>query len=620
MQELRGPGNKVLDIDLKQQTHSVYTIFYREREMYLGGKGLGLKLLHDRLEPGSDPLGPKNILVVMPGVIMGTGAPCSGRFHALAKSPLTGIISTSSCGGPFGMQLKTAGWDGLILRGVSEAPVYLSIDSQGVGFHPAAELWGQEISRTQERIADKKSGSLVIGPAGENLVRFANIASGHRFLGRGGLGAVLGSKKVKAVLCRGGDYAIKPVHQARFDKLKKKGNRYLVRNAMTGYYYRNFGTRANVNPNNAYGILPVRNFRAGSHDRAHHLSGETMRETHAPKPHTCIPCSILCGHKGSFDGRTLSMPEYETVTLMGSNLGIFDSAAIAEWNRICGETGLDTISTGATLGFVMEAAEKGLIDSRLRFGSKEGVEEAIQDIAHARGLGAEMGQGTRYLSEHYGGEDFAIQVKGLEMAGYDPRGSYGQGLAHAVANRGACHLSAYMVALERYFHLLEPYTTRAKPELTIFLEALTNCINSLQTCQFTMFAYLMEPPQTRYTPNPVQKLIMQNLPRLAMATIDFSLYTQLYNAVTGYDLSNSRFLEAGHRIHLLERSMNCKEGIDASHDTLPPRMLRDPLETDPEGRHTVPLGDMLDEYYRLRGYEENGKPSTRVLNKYGIAL
>ncbi|MBF0225873.1 MAG: aldehyde ferredoxin oxidoreductase family protein [Desulfobacterales bacterium] len=617
MKEIFGMTNKVLEVDLSNEKNKIYDISEDERRLYLGAKGLGLKLLFDRMEPGIDPLGEENIIAFMPGVLMGTGAPCSGRFHAVTKSPLTGIMVTASCGGSFGMQLKTAGWDGLLIKGIARRPIYLEINSDEVKFKDAEHLWGKDTVATQEELKEKKAGVLAIGPAGENLVRFSNIASDQRFLGRGGMGAVMGSKNLKAIVAIGGTYKVKPKEYLDFEKAKKKGNNYINRNYTTSVLYRNFGTSSTVNISNAAKILPVNNFSSGSHEHAHEISGETMSEKHQTKHHTCKPCTILCGHIGTFDNKKIPVPEFETVGLLGSNLGVFDANKIAEWNRICSDMGMDTISTGGTLGWVMEATQKGLIKTNLQFGSPEGVSEAIYDIAYGRNFGKEMALGTRFLSKKYGGEDFAIQVKGLEIAAYDPRGAVGQGLAYAVANRGGCHLSSYMVSLEVLFKLLNPNTTLAKPEFTVFFEALNCAVNSIQTCQFTTLAYLLEPPLSKYTPPKLLGFFMQYSPKIALKLMDFSLYTELWTSVTGIKMSNSKFLEAGNRIHILERYMNTREGISKKDDTLPDRFLNESRKDDPKG-YKVPLEKMLKKYYKLRGYDSNGIPSEKTLKRFKI--
>lgn len=618
MQEIIGTSNRILEVDLSTKEVTEITVTDHDRRMYLGAKGLGIKLLYDRLKVGCDPLGPDNIIAFMPGVYMGTGVPCSGRFEAMAKSPLTGIMAAASCGGPFGMALKRAGWDGLLIKGKAATPTYLLVGKDGVEFKDAAALWGLEIPEAQETLDQGKQASVVIGPAGENLVPMANLASGHRFLGRGGLGAVMGSKNIKAVAAIGGAYRIRPKDPEGLAKAKELATKYINRNPTTSDAFRKYGTASNLDHCLEHSILPINNFTDGQHELAGQVSGQAMAQRHDTKHATCKPCTILCGHKGTFGGQTKIVPEFETVGLLGTNLGIFDSEVIGRWSDLCSRLGIDTISAGGTLAWVMEATEKGLVQSNLRFGSEEGVDQALEDMAHLRGFGAEMAQGSRALSQKYGGEDFAVQVKGLEMAAYDPRGSWGQGLAYAVANRGGCHLSAYLVAQEVFFGLLKPYTHRSKAHWVKFFEDLTCCINSLQTCQFTMFAYVLEPPMAKYTPRPLLAMTMLNLPRIAIPMTDYSLYKDMYNAITGLDLSSKEFITAGERAHVLERYMNTREGIRAKDDTLPSRLLNEPRASDPDGR-TVPLDKMLPTYYRLRGYDKQGIPSQATLKRLEIA-
>jgi aldehyde:ferredoxin oxidoreductase len=616
-----GTSNRILEIDLKSEQVKEFQVTDNDRKLYLGGKGLGLKLLLERLSPGIDPLGENNYLAFMMGVLMGTGAPCSARFSALTKSPLTGIMLASSCGGPFGMAYKTAGYDGLLITGRSVKPVYLEIDSNGVKFQNATHLWGQDTIETQTALgSSRKIGVLAIGPAGENRVRYANIASGHRFLGRGGMGAVMGAKNLKAIVAHGGSYRILPNDPNKFKAVCKKATQYIKANTYTGNLYRNYGTNANTRPCNEAGLIPVNNFRRGSDKRTGEISGQAMQKKYNTSFDTCQPCTILCGHKGIYpDGSEQHIPEYESVNLLGPNLGIFDSDRITEFNDICGRMGMDTITTGASLAWVMEAGGRGLIKTDLKFGSPEGIVDTLFKIAHRQGQGDELANGTRWLSQKYGGQEFAIQVKGLEMAAYDPRGSWGQGLAYAVANRGGCHLSAYLVALEIFFNYLNPFRTYGKAHFTKLFESAFCGVNSLHTCQFTAYAYTAESPLTKYTPNPVLAVMMQYLPQVATKLVDFSIYADLFETVSGISMSTAEFLAAGDRIHVLERHMNCREGISRKDDTLPGRLLREGREDDLK-KKTVPLEKMLDKYYRLRGYDASGIPTVDTLKRLGIQV
>ncbi len=617
MKQISGTSNRILEIDLNTETQSVYEVTDHERRLFLGAKGLGLKLLYDRLTPGIDPLSPENVIAFMPGVLMGTGGPCSGRFEAVTKSPLTGITISSSCGGPFGLALKTAGWDGLIIKGRSPRPAFLDITCDGVSFEDAAHLWGKKIPDTQAKLDEKKAKSIVIGPAGENQVRYANVASGHRFLGRGGIGAVMGSKNLKAIRSHGGIFRIKPQIPDLFKKTRDRAMAYIKQNQMTSDKYTHYGTAANVRPCIEAGILPINNFKDGTHELADQVSGEVMAQKHKTTHHTCKPCTIRCGHKGNFKGGKMSAPEFETIGLLGTSLGIFDLDIIARLNQVCGNLGLDTISTGGTLAWVMEAAQKGIIESDLAFGSKTGIEQALADIAHKKGFGAQMARGSRALAEKYGGKDFAMQVKGLEMAAYDPRGSFGQGLAYAVANRGGCHLSAYLIGQEIYFKLLKADSDYGKARWVKFFEDLTCCINSLQTCHFTMYAFMMEPPLAKYTPDFILGPLMQYLPELAVNLVDFSVYADLWRSVTGIPISRKEFLKAGERVHVLERLLNTNEGINRHDDTLPGRLMNQGRESDPEDKK-VHLDKMISQYYKLRGYDADGIPTAQTLEVLGL--
>lgn len=619
MKEIIGTSNRILEVNLSTKKVTEFKITEQDRKLYLGGKGLGLKLLYDRLKPGIDPLGEENIIVLEMGVIMGTGATCSGRFAAVTKSPLTGILVSSSCGGPFGMAYKTAGYDGLLISGKSETPIYLEIDADGVQFHDASHLWGKDTQETQEALIKIKSdGVLVIGPAGENKVLFANVRSGDRFFGRGGIGAVFGAKNLKAILAHGGVYKIMPKNPVAFQKVHKKATRQINNNFVTGKLYRYFGTAANVNYCKRGNILPVENFRYGDHDQSDAVTGETMRTEYHTKPSTCIPCSILCGHKGTYpDGSVHKIPEYETTAMLGPNLGIFDTDLITQWNDQCSKLGLDTISTGGTLAFAMEAGENGLLQTDLKFGSPDNISQTIDDIAHRRNLGSDLANGTRWLAEKYGGKEFAMQVKGMEFPAYDPRGSYGQGLSYAVANRGPCHLSATTFALEVFLDYLNPYSIRVRSKFVSLFEAIYNVVNSLHICLFTTWAFLLEPPIVKYTPVPILRFFMQNLPELAMKFLTVSVFSKLYKSITGIPMSPRKLLAAGHRIHILERYMNTSEGISRKDDTLPDRFLKEGRKNDPKNR-TVPLEKMLFKYYKLRGYDENGVPKMETLRKYGI--
>jgi len=618
---IKGTSNFVLEVNLNKREFKKITVPDKIRKMYLGGKGLALKLLYDRLSPKINPLSEDNIIIFATGVLIGTGAPNSARFSAVTKSPLTGIITSSSCGGPFGMALKTSGWDGLIIRGRANKPVILRIDSNGVEFKDSSDLWGKDTVKTQKTIDKHGNGSLIIGPAGENLVKYANIASGHRFLGRGGMGAVLGSKNVKGVVAKGNEFKIIPRDIEKFKKTVKRANKYINVNDVTSNLYRNYGTASNVKKCNEAGILPVRNFSYGSHKKAELISGEYIKQEFDTKFYSCKQCSILCGHSGNFnikkDDSRVAVPEYETIGLLGSNLEIFEPEKIAEWNDICSRMGMDTISVGGTLAWAMEATERGIFKSELKFGKSENIGKILYDIAYQRSEHRELSEGSRNKKKKYGGKEFAIQVKGLELGAYDPRGSIGMGLNYAVANRGACHLSSAIFSLEVFFNILNPFTTRAKASIVRFFENFNSAINSLHTCQFTAYAYTLEPFLVKYTPVPILRFFMQNLPSVAVKFLDVSIYAKLWSSITGLKLTNGDFLKAGERVHILERYMNTREGIGSKDDTLPKKLLNE-KRRDYEDDKGIKLEKMLNEYYRLRGYNSDGIPPKKILKNLGI--
>lgn len=624
MIEQHGTFDRFLFIDLNTRSWQVHPVSRDLTAQYLGGKGVGLRLYYDLVGserlPEVDPLSEENPLILSLGPLLATGAPCSGRFDAVTRSPLTNLMVTSSCGGPFGDCCRTAGWDGVIITGASETPVVVRIHDEGADFDDGSDLWGKGTVETQERVlTSPKEGALVIGRAGEQLVPFANVRSGNRYLGRGGIGAVLGAKRVKAVVALGRSYTMLPVDQQRFDRVKRRSIRYVQRNAFSKLY-REQGTNANTAPSITAGYAPVRNFQKRTSPSIGRLAGDALQERHKFRHAGCRYCTILCGHTGEFsEGKRRHIPEYETMGMLGSNLEIYDSEIIAEWNDLINDLGMDTISVGATISWAMEAGERGLRPTQLKFGDAEGVRDIITAIADRTGEGADLSLGTRALSRKYGGADFACQVKGMEMAAYDPRGAWGQGLTFAVNNRGGCHLGSFLVGPEAIFGFLSPYTTRGKAAWAVFFEDLFSGINSLQTCQFLAFSVILEPPIARFTPRPLLKAAMGFLPSVTAWVMDWRVLSSLFSSITGIPLTMREFKLAGARIHVLERYMNTLLGVRAVDDTLPGRFLHE-SSTDHERESVVDLGPMVRKYYLLRGYDEDGVPTAETLERLGIRL
>ncbi|MBI9108353.1 MAG: aldehyde ferredoxin oxidoreductase family protein [Spirochaetales bacterium] len=613
MRVIKGTSNRYLDIDLSRQSWTVFSPEAGDLSVYLGGKGLGLKIFNDRFAGrlgGVDPLGEENLLIFSMGVMLTSGAPCTGRFEVLTRSPLTNLMLASSCGGYFGEACKTAGWDGLIISGRSEQPVTIRIDEDGVSFHDARELWGQGTHEVQQSLAlSPREGAAVIGPAGENLVRYASICSGHRFAGRGGAGAVMGAKNLKAVVARGKSVRYEPMLPEKFERTNKKARKYIVRNSMTKGY-RAFGTNVNVRLGIKAGFSPVRNFRDRYNPETEKTSGEAMAERYSTRHSACRHCSVLCGHKGHYpDGKIRQIPEYETTGMFGSNIENYNPDLIGEWNELMNELGLDTISAGGTIAWAMEAAEKGLRKSELSFGRTQNIAGILEDIALRAGEGDELAEGSMRLSRKYGGTDFAMHVKGLECAAYDPRASWGHGLGYAVYNKGGCHLGSYMISLEQLMGYMPPHTTLGKADWVVFMEDLFSSVNSLQVCLFSVFGILTEPPIPKYLPRPVLKVATISMPKVAMALMDWSILSNYFWSVTGIKMNKWDFLKAGERINKLERWMNVQMGLKPSDDTLPGRFTKE-KDTAYKGKNTVvPIEKMVRQYYRKRGYNSSGGPS-----------
>jgi len=624
MKEIIGTSNNYLDIDLTNRTWSIYEASRDDLKKFLGGKGLALKIFYDRLKDRLkevDPLGPENLLIFANGVLLTTGAPCSARFEVLTKSPLTGYMVASSCGGPFGEACKTAGWDGVIVSGCSEKPVVVRFDDQEVIFEEAQGLWGADTHITQERLGlSPKEAAAVIGPAGENKVLYANICSGHRFAGRGGVGAVMGAKNLKALVARGREYRCIPADPGKFARTLKKARKHIERNSFT-QGLRAYGTNMNVRVGIDNGYSPVRNFRDRYSAKTEATTGEIMAYKYKTRHSTCRYCSILCGHKGMYpDGRMRQIPEYETNGMFGSNIENYDPDKIGVWNEIMNRMGIDTISAGGTIAWAMEAGEKGLRKTGLSFENHDNIARILEDIAYRRGEGAELAQGSRRLSEKYGGKEFAIHTKGLEIAAYDPRACWGHGLSYAVHNKGGCHLGSYLVGLEVIMGFMPPYTTLGKASWVVFCEDIFTGINSLQTCLFTAFSILTEPVIPKYLPKELLKVATIMNPLMSQMLMNWSAYSDFFSAITGIPMNQWQFKRAGERINKLERFMNVKMGLTPSEDTLPDRFTRESVTKYPV-QSVVPIKPMVRRYYRIRNYDPaTAGPSARQLQRLGVAV
>ncbi len=624
-----GYMGKVLEVNLSTNDITSYSLPEKTLDLYVGNKGLAIRLLYDLLTTGVDPLSEDNILIVTTAPLTGTGAPSSNRFNVTTKSPLTGAIGDSNCGGDFGVHLKRAGYDALIVKGKASSPVYLDITDEGVNIKDARDMWGLNTEESQEALPEK-AGKMVIGPAGENLVKYACIVSEERVAGRAGVGTVMGSKNLKAVTASGN---LKPqiYNEELFKEAVKEWRDLLKSHPSTGEELPRYGTSMFINRTSATHTLPTRNFKHGQFKDAEKISGETLADKYLTKNIGCYGCPMRCGRQVKVDGKPVKGPEYETIGMMGSNLLMNDLQEISNWNRQADLLGLDTISLGNTLGFVMEAGEKGLIKTDLTFGRSDNISKAVEDIAYRRGLGDEMAEGVRYLSQKYGGEDFAMQVKGLEMAAYEPRSALGMGLGYAVANRGGCHLGAgYVVFLEANGPItVDPFTTKGKPGLAVFNQTVLEAISTLGSCNFTNYAVFPEQLIKMYNKsNVVSSVVNSSLtlsgntmgkfmsrPKALLPKNVFQMafpHIKAHSHLTGKEMSPVDFLKLGQRVFNMSRLFNAREGITGEEDTLPAR-LTDELQRQEEPRSRVPLSSMLPVFYRLRGWSKDGVPTDETL-------
>lgn len=628
---IKGYAGRVLEVDLGSRTFTFKPLDEEIARMYVGGKGYATRILYDMTEAGIDPLGPENVLIFATGPLNGSVAPQSNRFAVVTKSPLTGGIANSTCGGSFSYGMKQAGIDVLILRGKSERPVRLDIDGDAslVSFLDADDLWGKGTYETQE-ILGKKKYHAVIGPAGENLVRFAGIVSNERIAGRCGTGAVMGSKKVKAITVRGKRKLEMDDPQAFKDYTAWVRDMFRD-HPVLGHKMKDVGTGGIVMTTNGRNILPTRNFQRGHFDDAMKISGEWMHD-HELKgiKSSCIHCPVTCGRDVEVEGKgRVKGPEYETLAMLGSNLEIGDIKKVQEWNYLADDYGMDTISLGVVLSFAMELKDKGMLDAKVEFGDPAGVSELIGDIAHRRGVGNELAEGTKRMSQRFGGHEFAMHVKGLELSAYDPRGSYAQGVEYATTNRGGDHTQGASMYMETTGPLtINPHNLKLKVELPVMQQNLMCTINSMVLCMFTTYGMVpkqvhgMSPSSYAHklaalaleNSGPALRFIVKKRPKGK----PMMWFEKWLTYITGQTFSTGHIQEIGARIFNLERMYNLREGLTGKDDTLPPRILYEPTFKHLSSGH--PLDKLLPRYYDLRGWDSDGVPRRETLEELQVAV
>lgn len=597
---------RILHIDLETGKFEQSTV-PSIADAYVGGRGLGSRLLLDLLPADTDPLSPENILMFVTGPLTGTPVSGAGKYVVVTKSPATGSFCDSYSSGLLAPAIRFAGYDVVAITGRAPKPSYLWIEDERLEIRSAEDLWGLDAFQTEdilrERHGHSEVGVAVIGPAGENLVKFASIGSDYyRHAGRGGVGAVMGAKYLKALVVRGTGTV--PIADAeRLLELNAKQIEKLKHTPAAQARIK-YGTPSTLTITNAAGMLPTRNFQQGTFPESKNvLDGEGILPItigHAG----CYSCITPCGRlvEVQRDGERIRIegPEYETLGMMGSNLGIADPAVVVLENLVCDKLGLDTISAGGVLGFAMECAERGLLSdtwaSTLRFGDANGALRLLEEIAYRRGIGDVFAEGVKGASEKIGGgsERFAIHVKGLEFPAYDPRAGFGSGLTYAVTPRGACHRRAWPPARE-VLGGVPPFTVENKAAMVKEMFDDRSMLHCLIVCD--------TPHGTKLTTIPE--------------------YLEFIEATTGSPLTLQEWQTVADRMETTIRLFNVRAGLSRRDDTLPWRILAEPLPDGPaQGKlfGQAGLDKMLDEYYALRGWDSQGVPLPATLQKYGIPI
>jgi len=602
-----GYAGKILEVNLSNGSVKIRETPEKLVRDFIGGRGLGAALLWKNLKPEVDPLSPENPLIFTTGPATGTPLPACARSEVVTKSPLTNTYLCSSAGGFFGAELKFAGFDCLVIKGKTSRPSWLYVTNDGVELRDASDLWGKTTDQTEREIKkDMKTTKLSIisiGPAGENLVRFSciqvDMTHGGRSgsFGRGGSGAVMGSKLLKAITVHGRG-TLEVADEEGFAGFLKD----LRREVETNELVRNFshwGTPQFVEPINEAQMWPTRNFKEGCFEGVEKLTAARLRSELVKRDTACYACTIASGklseiESGPYAGTIVDGPEYETIWSFGPQCGVDRLDAIAAANLWCDRYGLDTISAGSVIGFAMECGERGLLKEEglnLKFGNHEVFLPLLEKITFKRGIGALLAEGTRRAAEKIGGEAsaFAIHVKGSEIPAYDPRGAWGMALAYATSCRGACHLKAWTIGAEILRKEYNRFSTEKKAELVVSLQNERAVIDSMGVCVF------------------------------GSRVIHLKEIREMLRHIVGWDLDERELLHIGERIYNVERLIAVRDGISRKDDTLPHRLLSEPLPEIPESRLTkADLDQMLDEYYRLRGWDLDGRPTDEKLEELGI--
>ncbi len=608
---------QLLRVDLNDHKIAVEEINQRWVKQFLGGAGLATKYLYEEVAGGIDPLGPENKLIFMTGPLTGTASASASRYSVVAKSPQTNLWGQANSGGSFGPTLKKSGYDGIIFEGVSPHPVILQIIDGEAELIDASDLWGKTVPETEDTLQERTSHKLTvaaIGPAGENMVTYAAIMNNkHRAAGRCGLGAVMGSKNLKAVACAGAQ----PIQLADKSNFHEAATRQfsLVDESILKVGFDSFGTNMLADFVNVRGGYPTRNWQQGVFEEVDQINAQAIMDTVFVEGTHCFACPITCGRgteikQGKWKGDKGEGPEYESTNTLGSMCGVSDLNAITKANYLCNEYGLDTISTGATIAFAMECFEKGILTKELtggleiNFGDGDLLVELVEKIAKRDGVGDLLAQGSRVTAQilRQGSEKFAMQVKGLELPAYDSRAAKITGLGYVTANRGGDHMTGYIQGptfIDIPFLIVEDSSIRnpfmANPEEAQVLVDMENALAVLDAFGGCKFMGMLLP---------------------ADELIDLFVYA------TGYTFTIEDFRKAGERIYNLSRAYCVREGLTREDDILPERLMSVPLPDGPaEGMVNNPemLELMKDAYYDFRGWDRTtGIPTKEKLQELDL--
>ncbi len=589
---------RLLRVNLTEQSYTFEDLEREALRQFIGGRGVGSKLLYEEQRPGVDPLSPENKLIFATGPLTATMVPSSGRYMVITRSPLTGAIACSNSGGYFPAEMRFAGIDYIILEGKAERPLYLWLRNAQVSFRQAEHLWGKDVHETEDLVraeTDPDAKVASIGPAGERGVLFSCIMNDKfRAAGRSGVGAVMGAKNLKAIAVRGTG-GLRVADRDAFREITARALEKVRVTPATSERLRRYGTPGILALINKNGLFPTRNFRESVFEGAHLIDGERMARELLQRPKACFGCPIGCARvtrpidpeEGFYEG-----PEYENIWALGAAAGVSDLRAISQGSFLCNKLGMDPISAGATVGCAMELFERGLISreeagGELRFGDAEALLRSLKQAAYREGFGDRLALGSLRMASLYGHPELAMVAKGQEFPAYDGRGAQGMGLAYATSNRGACHLRGFTVGAE-VFGTLTPGATDGKAELLASIQNRTAAVDSLGICLFVTNAYGPE------------------------------VLAPMLSAVRGESWTGEGLLLAGERVWNLERLFNLREGFSRRDDTLPPRMLEEPIPAGPLKGQVCRLDEMLPAYYAARGWTPKGRPTPKKLRELDL--